>query len=108
MTENKEQIVKKWDPNLYDQKHSYVFKYGEDLLNLLKPKRGEKILDLGCGTGYLANLIAESGADVTGIDSSEEMINLAKQNYPTLKFELMNAADFNFSQKFDAVFALGA
>ncbi len=105
MTENKEQIVKKWDPNLYDQKHSYVFKYGEDLLNFLKPKRGEKILDLGCGTGYLTNLIAESGADVTGIDSSEEMINLAKQNYPTLKFELMNAADFNFNEKFDAVFS---
>ncbi len=105
MSKDKNQIVKKWDSNLYDQKHSYVFKYGEDLLNLLQAKPGDKILDLGCGTGYLTNLIAETGADVSGIDSSKEMINLAKQNYPALKFELMNAADFNFNEKFDAVFS---
>ena len=105
MTDNKNQIAKKWDSSLYDQKHSYVFKYGEDLLNLLRPKRGEKILDLGCGTGYLTNLVAESVADVTGIDSSEEMIKLAKQNYPKIKFELKDAADFHFTEKFDAVFS---
>jgi len=103
--ENKNQIEKKWDSNLYDKKHSYVFKYGEDLLSLLQPKPGEKILDLGCGTGHLTNLIAESGADITGIDSSEEMIKLAKQNYPSIKFEVKNAVDFYFSEKFDAVFS---
>jgi trans-aconitate methyltransferase len=71
----------------------------------LKPKQGEKILDLDCGTGHLTNLIAGSGADLTGIDSSEEMIKLAKQNYPSIKFEVKNVVDFNNEEKFDAVFS---
>ncbi len=105
MKETENKIVKKWNSELYSQKHSYVFKYGEDLLNLLQTKPGEKILDLGCGTGHLTNLIAKAGADVLGIDSSKEMIKLAKQNYPGLVFELKNAADFSFEKKFDAVFS---
>jgi trans-aconitate methyltransferase len=105
MKENENTIIKKWDSELYSQKHSYVFKYGEDLLNLLQTKLGERILDLGCGTGHLTNLIAESGADVIGIDSSKEMIDLARQNYPGINFELMDATNFSFNEKFDAVFS---
>jgi len=99
------QITKKWDSELYAQKHSYVFRYGEDLLSLLQHKPGERILDLGCGTGHLTNLIVKTGAHVIGIDSSQEMINLAKHNYPDLNFEIRNASDFSFNEKFDAVFS---
>ncbi len=97
-------VDKEWNSNLYDNKHSYVFKYGEGLLDLLKPAAGEKILDLGCGTGHLTKLIADSGADVIGIDNSEEMIEQAQKNYPSIQFEKMNATDFSFNNKFDAVF----
>jgi hypothetical protein len=48
----------KWDSSLYDQKHSFVFKHGEEVLALLNPQRGERILDVGCGTGHLTKLIA--------------------------------------------------
>ncbi len=95
----------KWNSELYDKKHSYVFKYGEDLLSLLDPKPGEKILDLGCGTGHLTKLIADTGAEVIGIDSSHEMIKQAKQNYPLINFLKMDAANFSFIEKFDAVFS---
>ena len=95
----------KWDSNLYDSKHDFVFKYGEDLINLLQPVKGEQILDLGCGTGHLANVIADSGAVVTGIDSSEEMIAKAKASFPGIDFSVQSAAEFVSQNKFDAIFS---
>ncbi len=95
----------KWNANLYDDKHAFVFKYGEDLVDLLNPKAGEWILDLGCGTGYLSNIIAASGARVTGIDNSADMIEKARREYPGLDFRLLSATDFHFEKPFDAIFS---
>lgn len=100
-----EKAKQTWNTDLYNEKHSYVYKYGEDLLNLLEPKKDEKVLDLGCGTGHLTNLIASSGADVTGLDMSPNMISDAKKNYPTLNFITADATNFNFSEEFDSVFS---
>jgi trans-aconitate methyltransferase len=74
----------------------------------LQPQPGERILDLGCGTGRLTEKIAESGAEVVGLDASPEMIGQARQNYPRLKFVLQDAAAMDFDQKFDAVFSNAA
>jgi trans-aconitate methyltransferase len=95
----------KWNAGLYDDKHAFVFKYGEDLVQLLSPKAGERILDLGCGTGYLSDLIAASGATVTGIDNSASMIEKARASYPQINFVLMAATDFHFENPFDAIFS---
>ena len=94
-----------WNANLYDDKHSFVFKYGEDLVEMLKPQRGERILDLGCGTGYLTSIIAASGATVVGIDNSIEMVAKAKTEYPQLEFQVQTATDFHFDEQFDAIFS---
>jgi trans-aconitate methyltransferase len=96
---------KKWDATLYDAKHSFVWERGADLLELLAPHAGERILDLGCGTGHLTAKIAESGAHVVGLDSSPEMIAEAKGNYPELEFVVADARDFRFEKPFDAVFS---
>jgi len=45
--------------------------FGADLLELLAPRSGECILDLGCGTSHLTYKIATSGAEVLGIDSAQ-------------------------------------
>ena len=95
----------KWNAKLYDDKHAFVFKYGEDLVDMLAPRPGERILDLGCGTGYLSDLIARSGALVTGIDNSEAMIAKAKEAYPEGDFRVMAATAIAFDQPFDAVFS---
>ena len=58
---------KVWDAPEYQQSHSYIWQYGADLLGLLDPRPGERILDLGCGTGHLAAEIAKSGAGVVGV-----------------------------------------
>jgi trans-aconitate methyltransferase len=95
----------KWNAHLYDDKHSFVFKYGEDLVDLLSPRPGEKILDLGCGTGYLTHLIAESGALTTGLDKSANMIEKARNTYPGLNFREGSATDFHYDNPFDAIFS---
>lgn len=94
-----------WNTDLYDEKHAFVFKYGEDLVDVLKPQPGERILDLGSGTGYLTNIIAASGATVVGIDSSLEMISKAKQQYPELEFKVQDATEFHFDEHFNAIFS---
>ena len=97
-----------WDAELYEARHGFVWKYGESLIELLDPKGGERILDLGCGTGQLTHKIAESGADVIGLDASPEMIGQARQNFPTLQFVLQDAASMDFAEEFDAVFSNAA
>ncbi|NJO28085.1 MAG: methyltransferase domain-containing protein [Richelia sp. SL_2_1] len=94
-----------WNSNLYQEKHAFVWHYGENLLQLLNPQSKERILDLGCGTGQLTAKIAEKGAEVIGIDSAPEMIEKARQNYPQLHFQVADARNFQLSHPVDAVFS---
>ncbi|MGB6301655.1 MAG: class I SAM-dependent methyltransferase [Rivularia sp. (in: cyanobacteria)] len=97
-----------WNSLLYQEKHAFVWHYGENLLEILKPQPNELVLDLGCGTGQLTAKIAESGAEVIGIDSASEMIEKAQQNYPKLQFKVADARNFELSQPVDAVFSNAA
>ncbi len=101
-------MADRWDSTLYEDRHSFVWKGGAELIDLLDPKPGERILDLGCGTGHLTAQIAERGAVVTGLDASVSMIAQARQNYPKLKFTLADARDFAAAEPFDAVFSNAA
>ncbi|MEH1970826.1 MULTISPECIES: class I SAM-dependent methyltransferase [unclassified Nostoc] len=94
-----------WDASVYEDKHAFVWQYGEDLLKLLNPKLGEFILDLGCGTGQLTEKIAQAGAEVMGIDYAPEMIEKARQNYPHLRFNVGDAQIFRVDKPLDAVFS---
>ncbi len=94
-----------WDAGLYKDRHSFVWKYGTSAVDLLAPRPGERILDLGCGTGHLTARIAEAGARVVGIDSSAEMIAEARRGFPGLRFEVADARDFALDEPFDAVFS---
>ncbi len=94
-----------WNTILYEQQHAFVWQYGESLLELLAPKAGERILDLGCGTGQLTEKITESGAFVYGIDSSLSMIAKAKSNYSQLNFAVADVRNFQVDEPLDAVFS---
>ena len=94
-----------WNPELYQSSHSCIWGYGRGLMQLLAPKRGERILDVGAGTGQLAHEIAASGAEVVGIDASAEMIAAARKNFPKLRFEVVDVAAIPFANEFDAVFS---
>ncbi|HEV8074974.1 MAG TPA: class I SAM-dependent methyltransferase, partial [Candidatus Acidoferrum sp.] len=95
----------KWDAGLYDDKHSFVWKLAAGVLELLDARPGERILDLGCGTGHLTAKIVETGAHAMGIDRSPEMIRQAKERYPSLRFEVMDAREIALDEDFDAVFS---
>lgn len=69
-----------WDPEQYHKFKADRLAPFNDLFSLLKVRAGLSVLDLGCGTGELAMLLAERLPDsqVTGVDSSPEMLAKAK------------------------------
>ncbi len=73
----------------------------ERILPLLAP--GSRALDLCCGTGQLAAWLAARGFEVTGLDGSEEMLRLARQNAPDAKLVLADAREFEVEERFDLV-----
>lgn len=98
----------RWEPTLYDEKHSFVWKLGASVIDLLAPQAGERILDVGCGTGQLTARIAAAGAIVVGLDDSEAMIDEARRLYPQLEFRQADAHDFQVDEPFDGVFSNAA
>lgn len=90
---------------LYEGSHAFVWKFGEDVVQLLSPQPGERILDLGCGTGQLTKEIANAGAEVVGIDISPEMVAKAQANYPKTDFAVGDARNFQVEKTLDAVFS---
>ncbi|HEY9642897.1 MAG TPA: class I SAM-dependent methyltransferase, partial [Coleofasciculaceae cyanobacterium] len=93
-----------WDTARYEH-HAFVWQYGESLLELLSPQPGERILDLGCGTGQLTEKIATRGAIAQGMDASPAMIEKARQTYPQIEFAIADARNFQVDIPLDAVFS---
>jgi len=98
-------MTNQWNAAQYDAKHAFVYEKAKGLVELLAPQAGERILDLGCGTGALTAEIAERGVEVLGVDRSEEMISQARRKFPALKFEAVDARELRFNAEFDAVFS---
>jgi trans-aconitate methyltransferase len=97
-----------WNPTLYDDRAAFVSELATDLVHWLRPRAGERILDLGCGTGTLTAQIAGQGAHVTGIDRSTEMIESARAKYAEPSFEVADGQDLSYVAEFDAVFSNAA
>jgi len=97
-----------WNPTLYDDRAAFVSELASDLVGWLRPHAGERILDLGCGTGTLTAQIAQRGALVTGIDRSSAMIESAREKYPELRFAVEDGQALSYVEQFDAVFSNAA
>ena len=92
--------------DLFNQAKDY--KNEADFLEEVFKKYGnvKKILDLGCGTGLHTKELLERGYEITGLDLSEEMIDIAKKRNPSAKFHIGNMNNFNLSNKFDAIICM--
>jgi SAM-dependent methyltransferase len=93
----------KWNAGDYARVGGFVAELGGAALDLLDPRPGERILDIGCGEGTLTKRIAERGATVLGIDNSPEMVAAARAN--GVDAILLAAEDMQFFNEFDAAFS---
>jgi SAM-dependent methyltransferase len=96
----------RWDAADYARVGRFVSDLGGAALDLLDPKMGERILDVGCGDGALTHKIVERGADVVGVDNSPELVAAARAI--GLAVLEMDAADMTFDAQFDAAFSNAA
>ncbi len=75
------------------------------LLRLIEPKKGERIADIACGSGFFSHAFAEKGAAVHGVDISPELIAFAKKQAGSkAEFTASNAEHMPFlpDASFDA------
>jgi trans-aconitate methyltransferase len=94
-----------WNAELYDRRAPFVSAMAGDLVELLAPQPGERVLDLGCGTGELAAVIAAAGAHVTCLDASPEMVAAARARLPGATFRVADAQALDDDAAFDAIFS---
>ena len=94
-----------WNAEKYSSGFSFVYQYGQDVLNLIETKNVKDVIDLGCGTGTLTKALAEKNFNVIGFDASEEMLEKARKNYPEIKFIQADATNFKIENKVDVVFS---
>ncbi len=100
-----------WNPDQYEKFKRERYQPAYDLMDLLEPKAGMKVIDLGCGTGELTAELHRrlEGARTTGIDLSPAMLEKAvAYEEPGLDFRLGNIAEFGLSNTFDLIFTNAA
>ena len=83
--------------------------FGQQLLAWLERKgiTPRKALDLACGTGVLCRILKEAGMDVTGMDLSEGMITIAREQSPDVHFDVADMITYRPEQSFDLVTCTG-
>src|SRR3712207_8663243 len=81
----------------------YTTLFRSEVLRWLGPKPGERILDLGCGDGALTLEVAAQGAEVVGVDTSEDLLAAARRRGLDRKSTRLNSSHANISY---AVFCL--
>ena len=101
-----ERAEQRWESESYQKHTGFVPVLGAPVLELLAPKPGEHILDLGCGDGALTEKLQESGAVVQGVDASEAMIEAARKR--GLNVRVLDGHKLDFDQAFEAVFSNAA
>ncbi len=92
----------------YNSKSSYKRYFFNSRFNqvikALKPKKGEKILDIGCGTGFYVKYLINKDCKVTGTDISKIYINQAKEYAAGAKYLVCDAANLPFDKNsFDKI-----
>ncbi len=95
-----------WCPETYARDASFVSALGAPLIDLLDPRPGERILDLGCGDGALTAELVARGAEVVGVDASPAMVAAACAR--RLDARLADGQSLAFDAAFDAVLSNAA
>ncbi len=95
-----------WDPADYAAHAGFVPALATEVVELLAPQPGERILDLGCGDGMLTARLALAGAAVVGVDADPAMVAAARGR--GIDARLGDGQCLAFTEAFDAVFSNAA
>ena len=93
----------RWNPERYAKQAGFVADLGLPLVELLAPRSGERILDLGCGDGALTEMLVAAGCQVVGVDASAEQVAAARER--GLDAHVADGQALHFDGEFDAVFS---
>jgi SAM-dependent methyltransferase len=96
-------LAQTWDPARYIANARFVAELGMPVVAMLEPVPGERILDLGCGDGFLTRKLADLGCVVTGVDASAAQVEAARGL--GLDARVADAQRLGFDREFDAVFS---
>ena len=84
----------------------------DKIISISKKKNKKKVLEIGCGTGFLCLELARNGLNVTGVDVSNSSINIAKlyldknkskKGFGKLKYKVLDATTKKLDEKFDTI-----
>lgn len=105
LSENKRRVTESME-HVAEKRGKYIRRnryYYRNLIRFFKFNipEGSSVLEIGCGTGYLLNALKPSAG--TGIDLSPAMIRIARDNYPHLHFEVMDAENTSLYEKYDFI-----
>jgi SAM-dependent methyltransferase len=95
--------AQQWNPETYEKNARFVSDLGAGVVDLLAPKAGERVLDLGCGDGALTEKLVAAGCRVVAVDASAEQVAGAVKR--GLDARVARAEALMFDNEFDAVFS---
>ena len=106
-----EQDIIKWYDD-WHRRHQHNAWRGPDsyvsLVDLLKAEKGQRLLDLGCGTGFFLKAASDAGLETHGVDISSVAVALSKQVSPTSTMHVCSMENLNGIGLFDYVTAFGS
>ena len=102
----RKETVQTWNPAEYARNAGFVPALGTGVLELLAPRAGERVLDLGCGDGVLTEQLVAGGCYVVGVDASPEQVEAARRR--GLQAFVRRGETLDYAAAFDAVFSNAA
>jgi SAM-dependent methyltransferase len=101
LKETYNKIAEEWHEDHQDD--SWWIGGTDKFISLLNPK--DSVLDVGCGAGTKSAYLIEKGLQVTGIDFSEKMIDIARHQVQKAKFQVLDLANIDeLADSFDGIF----
>jgi SAM-dependent methyltransferase len=97
-----DQLADHWNSDAFPRNNG--IEQHERAIAFLKERR--HALDIGCGSsGRIIDLLTSHGFDVEGLDISYQMIELAKQRHPNIRFHHADICKWDFPRKYDLISA---
>ena len=94
-----DELSKKYSLGDYSKKFIQI----PGLLSHVERSKGQSMLDLGCGSGFISIIFHEEGLDVTGVDISEQMIKLAQSKNHGPKYIPIDGTKYRSEKPFDII-----